>query len=97
MAMTGEQQKKFETLVRRLEKYARDRPADYRLSVGLLAVLGYAYIIFVFLLLLAMIWGAKTLLVATSSANLSGQLNWIALLISLGLLRLARLRSCSAN
>lgn len=88
MAMTGEQQKKFETLVRRLEKYARDRPADYRLSVGLLAVLGYAYIIFVFLLLLAMIWGAKTLLVATSSANLSGQLNWIALLISLGLLRL---------
>jgi Zn-dependent protease with chaperone function len=88
MTMTVEQQEKFETLVRQLETYARYHPANYRIRVGLLAVLGYAYIIFVFLLLLGLIWGVRQAILATSSANLTDGLNLMAILISLGLVRL---------
>ncbi len=37
-------QERFETLVQRLEKFARQQPASYKVRVGLLAVLGYIYI-----------------------------------------------------
>ncbi|MFB2897955.1 M48 family metalloprotease [Aerosakkonemataceae cyanobacterium BLCC-F50] len=44
MMMTDE---KFDALVKRLEIFAHSKPASYKLRVGLLAVLGYAYIVFV--------------------------------------------------
>jgi Zn-dependent protease with chaperone function len=88
MAMTIEQQERFETLVRQLEKYSRHHPADYQIRVALLAVLGYVYILFVFLLLLGIIWGARAFLVAASSEALTNQLNLMAVLVSLGILRL---------
>jgi hypothetical protein len=34
----------FETLIERLEVYARQHPTAYRVKVGLLASLGYAYV-----------------------------------------------------
>jgi Zn-dependent protease with chaperone function len=86
--MTNEQQEKFERLVQQLEKYSRHHPGYYRLRVGLLAVLGYGYLIFVFLLLLSIIWLFKSVLVAHTSQQLVGDLNWIAILLSLSLLRL---------
>jgi Zn-dependent protease with chaperone function len=52
MAMTQEQ---FDALVRRLEGYAGRHPGAYRLRVGLLAALGYAYIFAVLALLLVAI------------------------------------------
>ncbi|MBZ5544650.1 MAG: M48 family metalloprotease [Acidobacteriia bacterium] len=50
MAMTQEQ---FEGFVRRLEAYAREHPGSYALRVTLLAALGYFYIGFILLGLLA--------------------------------------------
>ncbi|MBD2093833.1 M48 family metalloprotease [Trichocoleus sp. FACHB-591] len=50
MAWTEE---KFEALIQRLEKLARQQPATYRMRVGLLAVLGYVYIFAVIAGLLA--------------------------------------------
>ncbi|MBF2022633.1 MAG: M48 family metalloprotease [Hydrococcus sp. C42_A2020_068] len=88
MAMTIEQQERFETLVRQLEKDSRHHPTNYQIKVALLAILGYAYILFVFLLLLGIIWGARTFLVAASSEALTNQLNLMAILVSLGVLRL---------
>jgi Zn-dependent protease with chaperone function len=44
MALNQEQ---FEALVKRLEIFAREQPKNYRLRVGLLAALGYAYLFLV--------------------------------------------------
>jgi Zn-dependent protease with chaperone function len=44
MALNQEQ---FEALVKRLETFAREQPKKYRLRVGLLAALGYAYLFLV--------------------------------------------------
>ncbi len=41
MALNQEQ---FEALVKKLERFAREQPKNYRLRVGLLAALGYAYL-----------------------------------------------------
>jgi Zn-dependent protease with chaperone function len=86
--MTIEQQERFETLVRQIEKYSRHHQTDYRIRVGLLAVLGYAYIIFVFLLLLAIVWGLRTVLITMSAEHLTGELNLMAILLSLGIGRI---------
>jgi Zn-dependent protease with chaperone function len=88
MAMTVEQQEKFELLVRQLEKYARSHPAQYRIKVGLLAVFGYFYVVSIFLLLLGIIWGLRQLLVTSSSPDLNNAFNSMAFLISLGIVRL---------
>ncbi len=48
---------KFETLVRRLERYAKEQPRAYQFHVGALAALGYGYIFGVVLGLLALILG----------------------------------------
>jgi Zn-dependent protease with chaperone function len=53
MAMTTEQ---FVEMVGRLEEYAKREPAKYRLRVGLLAALGYAYILFVLLTLALLVF-----------------------------------------
>ncbi|NEP54373.1 MAG: peptidase, partial [Moorea sp. SIO3C2] len=42
--MTNEE---FDTLVKKLEDYAQRYPNNYKLRVGLLAALGYAYIFLV--------------------------------------------------
>lgn len=39
--------RKFQALVERLEPYARHQPGSYRTQVALLAVLGYAYVAFI--------------------------------------------------
>jgi Zn-dependent protease with chaperone function len=84
--MTLEQLQKFDALVQRIEKSARRKPAQYKLRLGFLAVLGYAYILFVFLLLCAFIWGLRQV---ASYTNLAGQqLGTITLLLTLGVLRL---------
>src|SRR5438093_5043827 len=54
MAMSRE---RFDALVARLEGFARAQPRGYRLRVGLLAALGYAYIFLVLLLVLALLAG----------------------------------------
>lgn len=46
-------QERFEGMIRRLETYAAKHPGAYRLRVGLLAALGYAYV----LLMLALVVG----------------------------------------
>jgi Zn-dependent protease with chaperone function len=60
MAMTNEQ---FDEMVKRLEPLAKREPGKYRFRVGLLALLGYAYIVLVvavlvavFVLLLGVSW-----------------------------------------
>jgi Zn-dependent protease with chaperone function len=52
MAMTNEQ---FDEMVKRLEILAKNEPAKYRFRVGLLALLGYAYIAMVLVVLLSLV------------------------------------------
>lgn len=52
MAFTEEQ---FDALVKRLETIAQQRPGTYKLRVGLLALLGYAYIALVLVALLGLV------------------------------------------
>lgn len=51
MSMTNEQ---FDEMVKRLETLAKTEPAKYRLRVALLALLGYAYIALVLVVLLSL-------------------------------------------
>ena len=46
---------KFETLIRRLERYAKAQPRAYQVHVGALAALGYLYLFSVILLLVGLI------------------------------------------
>jgi Zn-dependent protease with chaperone function len=62
---------KLETLIPALEKFAAENPGAYKLRVALLAVLGYAYLLFIVLILLAIV--AVTLLYA--------RLNWVVIKI----------------
>ncbi|HAX74761.1 MAG TPA: peptidase [Cyanobacteria bacterium UBA11372] len=77
MAMRQEQ---FDALVQRLENFARQQPGIYKLRVGLLAVLGYAYIFFVLAVLLAVV--ALVVLLVIYSHRING------LIIKLGVLAL---------
>ena len=86
--MTNE---KFETLIRRLERYAKAEPAAYQFHVGFLAALGYAYIFGVVLLLLALIAGiigggaAIVFFVSTHPGAGAGAVGAVKLLIPLGI------------
>lgn len=82
-------EKSFEQLVRRLESDARQHPAQYKLKVALVAALGYAYVLAVLSLVLAM--GAGVILSLT--AGESHQATSVALLIGLGLLAAIILRA----
>ena len=53
MSLTDE---KLAALIPRLEEYARRKPASYRLRVALLAILGYAYLFAVVILLLLLVY-----------------------------------------
>ncbi|OKH40401.1 hypothetical protein NIES2119_01895 [[Phormidium ambiguum] IAM M-71] len=48
--------REFNTLIQKLEKYARVNPSGYNLRVGLLAALGFSYIFLVFALLCTIFW-----------------------------------------
>lgn len=48
----------FDALVARLETFARDRPDAYRLRVAAMALLGYAYLALMLLVLLALLIGS---------------------------------------
>ncbi|MGK7871773.1 MAG: M48 family metalloprotease [Xenococcaceae cyanobacterium] len=86
--MRVKQQEKFDALVEGIERYARQQPNYYKLRVALLAALGYAYILFVFLLLFGMVWALREAVVYTNSKDLIHHLNWIAFLLGLGIVRL---------
>jgi len=58
-------QEEFDTFVKSLESFARQKPGTYKIRVGLLAVLGYAYIFLVLLGLLAA-FGLIVLIVVSS-------------------------------
>ncbi len=67
MAMTDEQ---FDEMVRRLEEVARRNPSRYKLRVGLLAALGYGY-------LLAVLSIALGIIVGLSIITIHGQINFL--------------------
>jgi Zn-dependent protease with chaperone function len=65
MALSQEQ---FEALVKRLEILARERPKSYRLRVGLLAALGYAYLLLVLTILIFVFIGLIWLIIHHSNS-----------------------------
>ncbi|HEX5064571.1 MAG TPA: M48 family metalloprotease [Myxococcota bacterium] len=74
-------EQKFEALVSRLERYAREHPSAYRLRTLMLALLGYAYVLLVGIGALAL----AGLLVAAVVASGSKATIWILKLGKLGL------------
>src|SRR5918993_5707763 len=46
---------KYANLIRSLETFAAEKPGMYRLRVALIAALGYAYLLFILLLLLGVV------------------------------------------
>jgi Zn-dependent protease with chaperone function len=87
--MKIQQQEKFDALVEKIEQYARQEPAYYRLRVGLLACLGYGYIFFVLLLVCAAIFGLRQIaMVAPSSSVINQNIDTITILLSLGFIRI---------
>ena len=82
---------RFEALVRKLERHAKEQPRAYQAQVGLLAALGYVYIFGVVLLLLGLIGGliggvvVLCVWVGSHPSAGAGMLNLLKLLIPLGL------------
>ncbi|MBD1937163.1 M48 family metallopeptidase [Microcoleus sp. FACHB-68] len=66
MAIT---QPQFDALIQRLEKFAHQQPALYKLGVALLAVLGYVYIFSILALLLAIFAVLVALVISTGRLN----------------------------
>lgn len=64
--MTNEE---FDRLVKQLETYAQQHPGQYKLRVGLLAFLGYAYIFLVLLGLVATLIGLVWLMIHSRRVN----------------------------
>ncbi len=82
---------KFETLIRRLERSAKEQPGAYQFQVGALAALGYAYIFGVVLGLLALIVGmiaggiGIVVYIGTHPGAGAGMVGAVKLLIPLGI------------
>ncbi|HKY30339.1 MAG TPA: hypothetical protein VJM12_20575, partial [Pyrinomonadaceae bacterium] len=70
---------RFNNLIDRLESYAQRNPGAYRLRVGLLALLGYAYLLTVVVLLLLIV--VLTLFYAKWN-YITFKLVWIPLVIA---------------
>lgn len=64
-------QNEFEILVKRLEVYAQEKPGTYKLKVGLLAILGYAYIFLVLAALIAAIALLVIIIIYAHSFNIA--------------------------
>ena len=88
MTMTIEQLEQFDSLVQRIERYARQKPAYYRFRVGFLAALGYVYVGFVFVLLCGIVWALRQAVLHINAGYLIDRLNWITFLLALGVARL---------
>ena len=82
----------FDALVQRIETSASRHPAHYRFRLALLAILGYAYILCIFLLLYGLLWGLRQFAALMQDPYLIARLNWITFLLGLGLLRLFWIR-----
>ena len=78
-------QDQFAALVQRLDSYARREPKPYRIQVGLLAALGFAFIFLMLGILLALTGGTIYLLI-TSHANFAIIKLTIFLVIGVGLI-----------
>ena len=76
---------RWEQLVRELEAVAAHKPRAYRMRVGLLAALGFGYLAFALLVLLALIAGIVVLAIATSGVVL--KLVWPVLVVVFVVLR----------
>lgn len=82
---------KFETLVRKLERYAKEQPGAYQFHVGALAALGYAYLFGIILALLALVAGTIAagvgivVFVGTHPSSGAGAIGAVKLLIPLGI------------
>ncbi len=81
-------EKRFTPSLERIERLFTKQPGNYKFRVGLLAVLGYGYVLLSFYLILALLWGLRELVIATSSPSMANQINWLAFLVSLNILRL---------
>ena len=78
----------FDTLVSKIEAIAQRNPAYYRRRLRLLAVLGYAYIIAVFILLFIALWLLRSSLIAIQGEAMLGELNIVFILAIAGFLSL---------
>jgi len=78
----------YDAFVQRIERSAQRHPNRYRFRVGLLAVLGYVYILLVFALLCVIVWGFRQLLIYAQAEYLMEQLNWITCLLIFCLFRM---------
>ncbi|HYG10898.1 MAG TPA: M48 family metalloprotease [Pyrinomonadaceae bacterium] len=80
MAMTNEQ---FDEMVKRLEVFAKKEPAKYRFRVALLAVLGYAYIALVLVVLLSLFVLLFGLMWQNGRVNyIVGKIGWVFLVLA---------------
>ncbi|MGB5969065.1 MAG: M48 family metalloprotease [Spirulinaceae cyanobacterium] len=81
-------EKRFTTSLEKVERLFTKQPGNYKFRVGLLAALGYGYIIFSFCFILSLLCGLRELIIATSSPSMASQINWLTFLVSLSTLRL---------
>lgn len=72
---------KFDALIKRLEGYAREHPGGYRVRVGLLGMLGYAYI-FMVLMVVMLIIVLMALMIAQGFVSLVVTVGWLFLLFA---------------
>lgn len=78
----------FDVIVQQIERYARQNPSYYKLRVFLLAILGYAYIAFVFLLMCGGMWALRSLVVSTQSDYLVERIDYLIIILGIGIIRL---------
>ncbi|QUY44611.1 M48 family metallopeptidase [Acaryochloris marina] len=78
----------FDALVYRVETMAQRNPSFYRSRLRLLACLGYIYILAVFVLLFAGLWGIRLYLTAIQDQDMIESLNYVTILVGFSLLRL---------
>ncbi|MGD1871754.1 MAG: M48 family metalloprotease [Mastigocoleus sp.] len=86
--MNIRQQEKFRFLVEKIEKYAEHKPNYYRLRLGLLAILGYLYILLILLILCIAIWFLRETVVSSQAQTAVRNLNFFTFLFGLAVLRL---------
>ncbi|MBW4599153.1 MAG: M48 family metalloprotease [Calothrix sp. FI2-JRJ7] len=86
--MNIQQREQFNVIVQKIERYARQNPSYYKLRVFLLAILGYAYITFVFLLMCGGIWTVRNFIVSTQSDYLVERIDYIIIILIIGIIRL---------
>lgn len=78
----------FDALVSRVERMAHRNPGFYRSRLRLLACLGYVYILVVFILLFAGLWGIRLYLTTIQDQETIESLNYVTILVGFSLLRL---------